>query len=164
MVALTIDERQDMAQESQAEVAKMWSGEQHITGPVIIIPYIEKQKDEDTGKTIGIGQQLILQPQILQINGNAACRTLHRGFYDAVVYNAALTLNGEFAQLENPIILSESENFQLHNAMIAVGISDLRGIEEKIEIEWNGRIYPTRIISDGTCFKNGVCAQINLSE
>ncbi len=165
MISSLIDERQELAQTSQQEVARMWSGEQHITGPVLTIPYLETVTDDATKKTVTVERQLTLLPERLTIEGDAACQTLRRGFYDAIVYNAQLTLNGHFAGADQLRQL-QAGGFRLspRRATLSVGLSDLRGIEERIGIEWNGRLYPTSTLTGETCFARGVGTRIDLSD
>ena len=47
---------------------------------------------------------------------------------------------------------------------VSVGISDLRGIEQNIEINWNGKNLSTVTGSDNDCFDTGVTARIDLRE
>lgn len=165
MISGLIDERQELAQESQHEVAQMWSGEQHITGPVLTIPYFETVTDSGTKKTTTVEGLLTLLPERLVIDGDATCQSLRRGFYDAIVYNAELTLSGHFVRPDR--LLKHAGNdirLQTQRAALALGLGDLRGIEERIEIVWSGHAYPTSTLTGSTCFRTGVGAAVDLSD
>lgn len=164
LILSLINERAQMLDSAQEDVARMWSGQQHITGPIVTIPYLSTMKDTD-GNVVVAERQLHLLPDDLRIDGKVKCQQLRRGLYDTNVYNAELSLEGTF---EIPAELNTQSDAQIQlkpeQAILTVGIADLRGIEESIEIVWNDRSYPTRTITDNGCFDVGVGAQIDLSE
>lgn len=152
MIMALISERQEMMQGAQDEVARMWSGEQHLTGPVITLPYTYTITD-DSGKVSTVRDRLTILPERLDIEGNVVCRQLRRGLYDTNVYNSEITFTGTFACLpELKALQNKGIRIDTESATVAVGISDLRGIEESIRIDWNGESLPTHTESENNCF------------
>ncbi|WP_295935601.1 cell envelope integrity protein CreD [uncultured Alistipes sp.] len=164
MILSLINERSGMMESAQSEVARMWSGEQHLTGPVITIPYLLTIKNS-AGEIAVLERELSILPDRLTIDGDVKCQKLRRGLYDTNVYNAEMLIAGAF---ESPAglgaLLAEGAKLQPEFATVAIGISDLRGIEESVEIAWNGRSYPTATLTRNNCFDVGVAAQIDLRE
>lgn len=160
MIMALISERQEMMQGAQDEVARMWSGEQHLTGPVITLPYTYTITD-NSGKVSTVRDRLTILPERLDIAGNVVCRQLRRGLYDTNVYNSEITFTGTFACLpELKALQNKGIRIDTESATVAVGISDLRGIEESIRIDWNGESLPTHTESENNCFEVGVAAEI----
>ena len=161
MILSLINERMEMMEGAQQEVARMWSGEQHITGPVVTIPYRYEAKDAD-GKTSTETTSINILPENLTVDGNVACQQLRRGLYDTNVYSTEITLAGSFL-IPNDL-KALRDHLYMGFATVSVGISDLRGIEENIGIDWNGRNLPTATDPDNDCFDTGVTARIDLRE
>lgn len=161
MILSLIDERMEMMEDAQQEVARMWSGEQHITGPVVTIPYYYEVKDAD-GKTSREKTAINILPENLTIDGSVACQQLRRGLYDTNVYSTEITLTGSFLIPDD--LKTLRDHLYMGFATVSVGISDLRGIEENIGIDWNGKNFPTVTDSNNDCFDTGVTARIDLRE
>lgn len=161
MIMSLIVERREMMESAQEEVARMWSAEQHITGPVVTIPYHYEVKDAD-GKTSTESTSINILPENLTVDGNVACQQLRRGLYDTNVYNSEITLTGSF-RIPNDL-KALREYLYMAFSTVSVGISDLRGIEQNIEINWNGKNLSTVTGSDNDCFDTGVTARIDLRE
>lgn len=164
MILSLINERESLMQSAQEEVALMWSGEQHITGPVVTIPGYQTIKDD--ANRISVKEYLTtILPEKLTVESSAACQQLRRGLYDTNVYNAQIVLSGTF-ELPAGVKATQEVYGELVplQATVAIGIADLRGIEETVEIVWDGRRYPTATTSDNPCFELGVAARINLGE
>ena len=134
-----IHERERTAKDATAEVYQKWSGVQTIKGPVLTIPFYEITvgKDGKNEKTLNVMHVL---PETLNFRSEVETQELKRGLYEIVVYNAPMEIKGTFVlpdELRN--LSAEAFNqFLLGDAMLNIGISDLRGISEQVEMTWNG--------------------------
>jgi inner membrane protein len=135
-----ISERERTARDATVEVHQKWSGEQTIMGPVLSIPYYEFTvgKDGKKEKTMSVFQIL---PESLSIQGEVKTQELKRGLYEIVVYNAPIELKGHFVLPEDFSKLPEVSwnDIIFRDAMLNIGISDLRGISEQIKMQWDDR-------------------------
>jgi inner membrane protein len=128
-----IRERQQRADSVIDEVADKWSGSQTVSGPVLIIPY-KKQEVIDRGKE---GKEIreyiekaFFLPEQLDITGNVKPQVLHRGIFDAVVYESSLKLNSVFLTPDFKSLQIPADMVQWKDAYMVFGISDLRGISD----------------------------------
>lgn len=165
MIRNLILERQSMMQLAQDEVSRMWGGEQHLTGPIISIPYVQTFVN-DKGKTAVDHGSFILLPEELTVDGTVDCEQRHRGFYDTNVYTTELTFSGTFDMPRELALLASNPKYRIDwsAAAVSMGISDLRGIEECIEIGFDDRQLPTVTESDNACFDIGVAARFDATE
>ncbi|MCS7013751.1 MAG: cell envelope integrity protein CreD [Chloroherpetonaceae bacterium] len=148
MIEGLIREREDRRNNAVAEVSEKWGGLQIIAGAVLIVPYklvqLEQQTD-DKGKTLTrkLGetvQYLHLLPQTLELSADLRPEIRHRGIYDIPLYSATVKLSGTFSLLElQSLSLEQPEHILWHEATLAIGISDLRGIREAIPIVWDDK-------------------------
>ena len=134
-----IHERENTASEATAEVHQKWSGSQTIKGPVLTIPFYEITVDKD-GKNEEIMNVMHILPETLNFRSKVETQELKRGLYEIIVYNTSVEINGNFTLPDELSHLSEDafNQFLLGEAMLNIGISDLRGISEQIKMTWNG--------------------------
>ena len=135
-----------LARRDQAtqEITSTWGDDQQVVGPVLIVPYRYYYTEK---KQVVVDNHTVLQdtevsqddlayflPAHLNIDGQATPRRLHKGIYQAVVYDAALDISGDFAPPDfTPFKLGKFD-ILWDQASIAVPIHDLRGVQETIAI------------------------------
>jgi inner membrane protein len=126
-----IYERQSRANSVMDEVADKWSGQQSISGPVLVIPFrhqdiIDRGKD---GKEIHERiENAYFLPEQLTIGGTVTPETLNRGIFDAVVYESSLQIKSTFSKPDFKRLNVAPEMILWKDAYMVCGISDLRGI------------------------------------
>ncbi len=139
-----IVERQLRAEQVMAEVSDKWSGAQTLSGPVLVIPY-RKQEIFDLGKEGKEVREHIEKayflPEDLDFSGDIKPETLHRGIFDAVVYESPLEIRSAFVKpdFKNLSIAEEMVNWK--DAYLIFGITDLRGISDNPTITIGGNAY-----------------------
>lgn len=128
-----IVERQQRAEQVMSEVADKWSGSQTLSGPVLVIPF-RKQEVIDHGKE---GKEIrehvekaFFLPEQLDITGTLKPEILHRGIFDAVVYESALTIHSNFRQPDFKNLSIAEDMVLWKDAYMIFGITDLRGISD----------------------------------
>ncbi|KKQ60589.1 MAG: Inner membrane protein involved in colicin E2 resistance [Parcubacteria group bacterium GW2011_GWE2_38_18] len=137
MISELIDEREQRRDEATSEIDAKWGSKQTIAGPILTLPY-KKIVDKD-GKAIEQLEYAHFLPDSLSISGTIAPEMRQRGIYQAAVYNSNLKFQGAFSQ-PNLKDLNISPDMVLWNdALVSVGIPDMRGIKENIKIRWNGK-------------------------
>ena len=142
MIRSLIYEREYTRQEAITEVSSRWSEAQTITGPVLSIPYYryvrQASGEPPVEKIVQVRDYIHILPEDLQITGKIDPQRRYRGIYEVVVYNSSLDLNGRF----NTSLLKDLDipvkDILFDMAFISMGISDLRGIESQISMNWNG--------------------------
>lgn len=128
-----IVERQLRAEQVMTEVADKWSGTQTISGPVLVIPY-RQQEVIDHGKD---GKEIrehvekaFFLPEDLDITGTIKPETLHRGIFDAVVYESPMEIKTSFSKPDFKNLSIADEMVIWKDAYLIFGITDLRGISD----------------------------------
>ncbi len=139
-----LTERLDRRDQATHEITSTWGDDQQVIGPVLIVPYryyyTEKKEVVVQNRTIlqdtEVSQQDIAYflPTHLNIEGNAIPKRLHKGIYQAVVYDANLELSGDFALPDfTPFKLGKFD-ILWDEASIAIPIHDLRGVQETLAL------------------------------
>lgn len=134
MIKSIIYERENLNQSVLNEVSSKWANEQQINGPVLTIPLLYEYLNNEN-KIIKQVKHLYILPNQLKIAGNVEPKTLRRGIYEVIVYNSKLNVSGEF-DLNAKIDRSGLKEIQFDKAFLSIGVSDLRGIEDQIAVNW----------------------------
>lgn len=135
MIRSLIYERQSTKNSAVADITSKWGGEQTITGPCLVLPYNETVIEDK--KEIQVTRNLLILPEVLNVNSNVSVEKRKRGIYDASVYNSDVMLSGEFnMNVLNKMNISTS-NIQWSNMQVIMGLSDLKGITEKVTLKSN---------------------------
>ena len=128
-------ERESLSEATQLEVSNSWSGSQTFVGPVLCVPVIEPGK-------AGIYTCLYVFPEHMNVDATIKSENLHRGIFDASVYNAAVNIEGTFNlkdMVESTFDVDSQKSLWIdweHGQVIAA-IDDAKGLEEGIQITLN---------------------------
>ncbi|WP_054719935.1 cell envelope integrity protein CreD [Marinifilum fragile] len=134
MIKSIIHERESLNKSVLHEVSSKWANEQQINGPILTIPLVYEYLN-NKNEIIKQTKLLHILPDQLNVNGNIEPKTLKRGIYEVVVYLSKLNIAGKF-DLNAKIDQSGLKEIQFDKAFISIGISDLRGIEDQVQLQW----------------------------
>lgn len=166
-----INERQYRSEEVLADITSKWSGKQIISGPVIVLPYkyteVIKEKGEEP-RTIEYTRQAFFLPENLTINGSVRPQILHRGIYEAAVYEASLSIDASWSKQDPPAPKIDGQ-ILWSEAYMVLGISDLRGIADNPIIKNGERRLASEPSNDlginhGSGSITGLVAKLNWDE
>ena len=136
MIQELIHEREFTRQAVISEVSSKWGHAQTLAGPVLIVPYkIYRTTDDD--RVAETTEYAYFLPETLRVEGKVTPEARYRGIYEVVVYTTRLSYAGHFAPPDFSDWDINPEHILWDDAVLAVGISDLRGINETIKLHWN---------------------------
>lgn len=133
-----VSERKARQAEVVTEVSQKWAQSQLLTGPYIYLPYKTVYLDKDK-KENEVINDLVILPEILEVNGNVSHEVRKRSIYKVLLYRADVTNTGQF-EFKIPKEIDKS-SIQWQDAKICYSLSDFKGIEEKMIIQFNGAIF-----------------------
>ena len=146
MVKGLIREREYTHENAIKEVSSKWGRGQLLSGPFLTIPYdkyIKRYDEKDSVlKVVKTKEYLHYLPDNLSINGEIIPEKRHRGIYEVVVYVSKLNIKGNFKKLNVEQFDINPNDVHFDKAVLNVGISDLKGIEKQIKINWNTQNIP----------------------
>ncbi|MBK6522081.1 MAG: inner membrane CreD family protein [Sphingobacteriaceae bacterium] len=126
-----IDEREGNQAQAFADISNKWSGRQTITGPILVLPYLEYYRD--TNKVMrSVKHHLYILPDKVDFDGKVLPEKRHRNIYEVVVYNSKVKINASFGKFNLNAITIPKENFVWKEASVVLGLSDMRGIKREI--------------------------------
>lgn len=157
-----VTERQQRQEEVVKEVSSKWASDQTIAGPYIYLPYTINETRTDN-KVVAVTKHLLLLPENMSVTGSILPEIRPRSIYKVLLYKSNLSNNGNFnIRLPKEI---PAASLQLADAKICFGITDFKGIEEKVTVTFNGVSYelsPGLPVNDLDA--NGLSAPVNLQQ
>ncbi len=125
-------ERQQRQNEVISEISDKWSGSQLLEGPVLVLPYKTRISEKDSTGRVSFQEVLTniyILPEDLNIASKANPELLHRGIFDAVVYNTKIQVQGKFSPLELKKSGIDPTMILWDKAKVVIGLSDLKGLK-----------------------------------
>lgn len=149
-----IRERQSRSDEVIREVSEKWSGRQMLSGPVLRIPFTQKEKT----KTWHEGKQVeeIIEtehygyflPEDYKVKSDISTEVRKRGIFEVVVYKSGIDMNAQFAVPDFSGWSIPDEQVHWKEAVLLNGITDLRGIGENPVVKVGEATLPSEPLSD----------------
>ena len=162
MIQSTIEERQERRDSVISEINQKWGTSQILAGPVLTVPYryyYRNAKDEIMSSI----NYLHFLPTSLQIIGKVNPEIRYRGIYEAVLYNSEIEFSGVFNSLDYSKFKIPQNDILWHDAFVAIGISDMKGIQDLISLKWNdSTIEPNPGIATNDVLDAGISAPISV--
>ncbi len=140
MIQNLIRERQMRRNSAVQEISQKWGSFQTITGPFLSVPFKTFFKDTD-GKTQYKLSYLQILPETLDVTGEIKPEVRYRSLFEAVLYNIRLKFSGNFKLPSMTQLNIDPNNILWDKAYLSLGITDMRGIQDKIIIHFNGSAY-----------------------
>jgi inner membrane protein len=131
-----IQERESLKTEAELDIQDKWGGSQVLTGPFLTVPYYMIVETE--GRPVRKTAYLQILPETLSIKGRVEPQIRYRGIYKVVIYQVQLDLDGSFKDVRQSVADAGITGIQWDQARLHMGLSDLRGIDAALQIDWNG--------------------------
>lgn len=165
MVKDVIREREYRQKDAIKEISSKWGENQTVSGLVLTIPYNKFTKvydnDNKNHKLVKSREYAHFLPDQLTINGDVLPEVRYRGIYEVIVYNSKLNLIGSFSNPNFEEWKIADENILWEDAYVSLGLSDLRGLQNKVSLNWNGKQYDFNPgIESNDVIKKGISCRI----
>ncbi|MBZ0114356.1 MAG: cell envelope integrity protein CreD [Thermoanaerobaculia bacterium] len=147
LVEDVVKERSSRHQEVLQEISGSWGARQELRGPVLVVPFIERQLEtktvtDDVGRTIKteipsyVRRLAWVLPEDLTIDADLEPERRQRGIYETLVYTGALEIDGTFARPDLTQLSNSIDHIEWDNASIIVLLSDLRSLDHVLPLSW----------------------------
>ncbi len=166
MVDSLITERAARQQQTIDEISDQYSGNQLIQGPVLVIPYRQQTKENDsdgkqfTRETTGYLYSL---PNELIYKAALVTDVLHRGIYQISVYNTSIKVSGNFVNADLVSLSISAQQLMPEKAFLLFSISDLKGLKTNPQVNIGGQKLTAEPATSETLFANSLEVPVNLA-
>lgn len=137
MVQGLVNERASLQKQATKEISKKWADAQTIVGPVLVVPYKKYKRRSDT-ETLTTYHTAYILPEKLKIDGQVIPEEKKRSIYQVSLYRSDLNLSGKFSNDAFDKLGIDTNNIQWDKCKLIVGISDAKGLEQEVALDWNG--------------------------
>ncbi|MGI9479678.1 MAG: cell envelope integrity protein CreD [Hyphomicrobiaceae bacterium] len=136
-VYLMVKERAQYAASAKAEIGRAWGGEQSLRGPFIMVPTVRERsvRVRNETRTEKIREFAIFLPEKLNIKPVARTELRRRGIFEVPVYRSEIAFTGHFVPPAMRKVARPGTEFLWSEAVLALLISDVRGIKKTAEIK-----------------------------
>ncbi len=145
MVQDLIKERHERQEEAIKEVSDKWGSAQTLLGLVLTVPYTTSSKvynnDGKMIKRIESRAYAHFLPDQLNIEGEILPEMRYRGIYEVTVYRSKMKISGIFSPPKFEDWKIPVADIFWEEAYVALGLSDLRGIQEEVTLHWGNDTY-----------------------
>jgi len=166
MVNKLIEERKHRQYSAMVEVSSKWGGPQEIIGLVLTVPYYTYKKVYEGNDQYRLEESMHYAhflPENIDIDGEILPEIRHRGIYDVIVYRSKLQLKGKFKFPKFTDWKIPEKDIIWDEAFVSLGISDLRGIQEGVILNFIGEEYTFNPgIESNEVIKTGISSRVNL--
>lgn len=166
MIDGLVDERQNYRDEVLQDIARSASYSQQLTGPLVVVPYtrtirgwrLDKASQQRVLQEREVRGRLYFLPEVFSLDGQMRTELRHRGIYEARLFHADSQVSGSFVLPANYGISSDLDSYRFDDPLLAVGISDVRGIENAPKLKVGDELRDFQPGTQSQFLGNGVHA------
>jgi inner membrane protein len=140
-IALLVKERQTRRDSAVHEVSSKWGRGQQLTGPALVVPYRVREESVRPDGARVVRERIeraTFLPEQLSVRGKLVPETRRRGIFAVPVYALDLAFEGTFAPPDLAALGLAEEDMDWEHAEVALGVSDVRAIQERARLAWGG--------------------------
>ena len=139
-IQLVLSDRQGTATSAATEIATAAGGPQTVIGPFLVVPYTVEQIVPGLKNPVAIANRVrIILPDDLAVAAHADTSVRKRGIFAVPVYAARLDITARFDRQMLARQFPEGAKIAWQNAMLALSVSDLRGLADNVTLRESGR-------------------------
>jgi inner membrane protein len=153
-----IEERELRQKDAIQEVSSKWAGRQNLTGPIIVLPYVENNVDT-SGKKFTIRHQAYFLPDEFTVNSKIIPQERSRGIYKVMLYTSQNVITGRFDKVNLDALKIGAENILWNEASLRFNISDPKGLNDELQLKWNDSV----LVLSPQSSEEGLTAPVNFS-
>ena len=146
MVYALVNDRQVQSATAQESITSGWGGEQIISGPVLVIPYIDEAVETEVvngqsrTRTVQVRRELFVSPIKQTISTALAPDVKRYSIYRSVIYQAEAQGSASFELTEDFTRTGvERDQLLLEQAELRFGVTDPRGLTDGTKVIANGQ-------------------------
>ncbi|MFN2439920.1 MAG: inner membrane CreD family protein, partial [Chitinophagaceae bacterium] len=153
-----IEERESRQKDAVAEVSSKWAGRQTLTGPIVVLPYVETSVDT-SGKNFTTRHQAYFLPDELTVNSKIIPQERSRGIYKVMLYTSQNDITGRFDKINLDALKIGSEKVLWNEATVRFNISDPKGLNDELQLKWNDSL----LLLSPQSQEEGLSAPVNIT-
>ena len=168
LVVSKIYERDNYHEQARNDIARSWTGEQLILGPIVVVPYtrlyeireFDKELEKYVTNQVKADEQLFVLPETLTGKIDLKTEVRYRGIYEVPVYSSAVSLGGEISNSKILELRNRKDVIAIGRPYLSIVVNDMRGIAASPALSWNAETVDFMPGSQLTFQKSGIHAPL----
>lgn len=158
-----VKERSYRQKEAIADISNKWAGKQTITGPMLMIPYIENTTDAK-GIVSTAKKTALFMADKMEGQAKVFPEKRKRGIYEVAVYRTQIDIKGKFNSLKWQELKVPADKIIWNEAQVFFHVTDnLKGLNEDVFIKWNDTAFLLNPLASIYPLKDGFSASVPVS-
>jgi len=141
MINELVRERSSRKMEVTNEVSSKWGQLQTITGPYVVIPYLEEIKYTDRSSEWR-EQKLFYFPQSMEIAGDLTPVVKKRSIFKVMLYESEINIRGSFSYPDLAALKIAPDKVMWDKASLYLSITDLSGVGARVNLQLGDKLIP----------------------
>ncbi len=145
MVYALVYDRESQSQTAQFSITEGWGGAQTVTGPVLVIPWMQSVTTSETvngsvtNRTTQVRRELFVSPTLQSVETTIDPDRKSYAIYESVVFESALSGSAHFEMPEDLERMGVDANtLMLDQVELRFGVSDPRGLNDNAQVSADG--------------------------
>jgi inner membrane protein len=160
MINELVRERSSRKMEVTNEVSSKWGQLQTITGPYIVIPYMEELKYTNQASEWR-EQKLYYFPQVLETTGDITPVVRKRSIFRVMLYESEINMRGSFSYPDLNALKIAPDKVLWDKARLHLALTDLSGIGASVNLAIGDTLIPmTAAVPDGLELPSGLMCNL----
>ncbi len=160
MINELVRERSSRKMEVTNEVSSKWGQLQTITGPYIVIPYMEEMKYANQPSEWR-EQKFYYFPQILETTGDIIPVVRKRSIFKVMLYESNINISGSFSYPDLNSLKITPDKVLWDKARLHLSLTDLSGIGASVNLALGDTLIPmTAAMPDGLQLPSGLMCNL----
>ncbi|WP_132056025.1 cell envelope integrity protein CreD [Pseudocnuella soli] len=134
-----IEEREDRQRQAVQEVSAKWAGRQNLTGPMLVLPFMQTVSTDSAGRTKKVKQLAYFLPSDLAVTTRIRPQQRSQGIFKVMLYESQNDLSGRFDSLDLEQLNINPAAVLWQEAFVQFSLSDPKGLNEELAMQWGGR-------------------------
>ena len=170
LITSKIYERDSYRNLAREDIARSWTGEQKVLGPILVVPYtrvVAKREFDDKLKQYvqrqnRIDEELFVLPEMLDADFRLSTEVRYRGIYEVPVYSGTAKLSGNFSTAQVTELRQRPDTKSVGQPYLSLVIDDVRGITRTPDLTIGAQSVAFKPGSRFRFRSSGIHAPINI--
>lgn len=144
LITSKIYERDSYRSQARDDIARSWTGEQAVLGPILVVPFtrvvMKREFDEKMKQYVmrrhEIDEQIFVLPDLLNAEFRMTTEVRYRGIYEVPVYSGTVEMSGELSDRRVDELRQRQDVASIGEPYLSIVVDDVRGITRAPDLRW----------------------------
>lgn len=150
LITSKIYERDSYRNQARDDIARSWTGEQKVLGPILVVPYTRVVRNREFDEKLKqyfmrkqeIREELLVMPDSLNAQFQMTTEVRYRGIYEVPVYSGTVAMSGTVSGNRLTELKERQDVVAIGQPFLSLIVDDVRGITRSPDLTWGDEKVP----------------------